>query len=76
MFRKWSSNRRRRAYSGKHYETFGEDPRVEQYQQAIHDRVTIPGPAAAIGTDKLPSDDVDEMDASIPRHPPCDGNVL
>jgi hypothetical protein len=58
------------------HDIFGDDPRVEQYRQAIRDRVKIPGPASDMGTTKLPSDDVDEMDASCPRHPPSNDSIL
>ena len=55
---------------------FGDDPRVEEFRQAIRECVKIPAGGYELGTDRLPSDLLDAqitaMDASIPRVPRVD----
>jgi hypothetical protein len=48
------------------YQTFGDDPRVEQFCIAVRDGVKIPD-SRANGTMSLPSDDAAAAGASVPR---------
>ncbi len=52
------------------HQAFGDDCRVRQFEEILREELRTRqsiGVGAALGTDSLPSDDVAEMDASVPR---------